>query len=92
MQAKTVLEQGSARAAAKVVAGDAELLLTLVSEILPVAGMELVGPLPREFQSYIGFEAALGAHPADAARARAYVVCVSSPQAAPVFVSKGIER
>ena len=33
MKAKTVLEQGSVRAAAKVVDGDAELLLTLVSEI-----------------------------------------------------------
>jgi molybdate transport system substrate-binding protein len=92
MKAKTVLEQGSVRAAAKVVDGDAELLLTLVSEILPVAGMELLGPLPSEFQSYISFEAALGAHPADVVRARAYVVCVSSPQTAPVFGSKGIER
>lgn len=92
MKAKTVLEQGSVRAAAKVVDGDAELLLTLVSEILPVAGMELLGPLPREFQSYISFEAALGAHPADAARGRAYVVCISSPQAAPTFAGKGIER
>jgi len=92
MKAKTLLEQGSVRAAAKVVDGDAELLLTLVSEILPVAGMELLGPLPSEFQSYITFAAALGSHAADAVAARAFVVCVSAPQSAPLFAAKGIER
>ena len=46
MQAKTLLEPGSVQAADKVVAGEAEILLTLVSEILPVEGMELLGPLP----------------------------------------------
>jgi molybdate transport system substrate-binding protein len=92
MKAKTLLEQGSARAAAKVVDGEAELLLTLVSEILPVTGMELLAPLPSEFQSYISFDAALGAHAADMAAARAFVVCMSSTQAAPVFAAKGIER
>jgi molybdate transport system substrate-binding protein len=92
MKAKTVLEQGSVRAAAKVIDGDAELLLTLVSEILPVAGMELLGPLPSDFQSYISFDAAVGAHPGDTAAARAFVACFSSPQTAPVFAAKGIER
>jgi molybdate transport system substrate-binding protein len=92
MKAKTILEQGSVRAAARVVEGDAELLLTLVSEILPVADMDLLGPLPGEFQSYISFDGALGAHAADAAAARAFVACMASPQATPVFAAKGIER
>jgi molybdate transport system substrate-binding protein len=92
MQAKTLLEQGSVRAAAKVVAGEAEILLTLVSEILPVDGLELLGPLPAEFQSYISFDAALGAHTKDAAAARAFVACIAAPTAAPTFAAKGIER
>jgi molybdate transport system substrate-binding protein len=92
MKAKTLLEQGSVRAAAKVVGGDAEILLTLVSEILPVEGMELVGPLPAEFQSYISFDAALGKRAADSADARALLACVAAPAAAPTFVAKGIER
>jgi molybdate transport system substrate-binding protein len=92
MQAKTLLEQGSVRAAAKVVAGDAELLLTLVSEILPVEGMELLGALPSEFQSYISFAAGLAAHAADAAAARSLVACISSPAATPTFAAKGIEK
>jgi molybdate transport system substrate-binding protein len=92
MKAKTLLEQGSTRAAERVVAGDAEILLTLVSEILPVDGMELIGPLPSEFQSYISFDAALGAHAADAATARAFIDCIAAPATAPAFAAKGIER
>ncbi len=92
MQKKTLLEQGSVRAAAKVVGGEAEILLTLVSEILPVEGMELLGALPDEFQSYISFDAALGARANDAAAARALVACVAAPANAQAFAEKGIER
>ncbi|HJR71470.1 MAG TPA: substrate-binding domain-containing protein [Gammaproteobacteria bacterium] len=92
MKAKTLLEQGSVRAAAKVVAGEAELLFTLVSEILPVEGMELVGPLPAEFQSYVSFAAALGARTTSGDAARALVECVAAPAAAATFAAKGVER
>jgi hypothetical protein len=54
--------------------------------------MEVLGPLPAEFQSYISFEAAVGANPADPALARALVACVAAPTAAPTFSAKGIER
>jgi molybdate transport system substrate-binding protein len=92
MQAKTLLEPGSVQAAEKVIAGDAELLLTLVSEIVPVEGMELIGPLPAEFQSYITFDAAVGSRAADAAAARAFIACVAAPASAPAFAAEGIER
>ena len=92
MKAKALLEQGSTRAAEKVVAGDAEILLTLVSEILPVKGLELLGPLPAEFQSYISFSAGLGARAASAAAARAFVDCVAGPAASAAFHAQGIER
>ena len=92
MKGKTVLEQGSVRAAAKVVAGEAEILLTLVSEILPVEGMELLGPLPAEFQSYISFAAFVSPRPTDAAAARAFLECVAAPANAATFAAKGIER
>jgi molybdate transport system substrate-binding protein len=92
LKAKTQLEQGSVRAAAKVVGGEAELLFTLVSEILPVEGLELVGPLPAEFQSYVSFAAALGARAASEDAARALVDCVAAPAAAATFAAKGVER
>lgn len=92
MRAKTLLEPGSGQAAEKVIAGEAEILLTLVSEILPVEGLELVGPLPAEFQSYITFDAAVGARSAAADAARAFIACVAAPAAAAAFAAEGIER
>ena len=92
MKAKALLEQGSVRAAERVVAGDAEILLTLVSEILPVEGLELLGPVPAEFQSYISFAGALGARATSRDAARAFVDCIAAPAAAPTFAQQGIER
>jgi molybdate transport system substrate-binding protein len=92
MKAKTLLEQGSVRAAERVVAGEAEILLTLVSEILPVAGLELLGPLPHEFQSYISFAASVGTQAASADAARAFIDCVAAPASTPAFAAQGIER
>lgn len=92
MQAKTLLEQGSVRAAAKVVDGEAELLLTLVSEIMPVEGMELLGPLPPEFQSYVSFAAARATQAMNADAARALVSCIAAPSATATFAAKGVRR
>ena len=92
MQSKALLEQGSVRAAEKVVAGEAEILLTLVSEILPVEGMELLGPLPAELQSYIAFSGFMSPRATDAGRARAFLECVAAPAHAATFAAKGIER
>jgi molybdate transport system substrate-binding protein len=38
--------------------GRSELVITLTSEILPVPGVELAGPMPGEFQTYVTFAAA----------------------------------
>ncbi|HSC15388.1 MAG TPA: substrate-binding domain-containing protein [Gammaproteobacteria bacterium] len=92
MKTKALLEQGSVRAAEKVVAGEAEILLTLVSEILPVEGLELLGPVPAEFQSYISFAGALGTRASSRDAARAFVDCIAAPAAAPTFAEQGIER
>ena len=55
MKAKTMLEQGSERSNARVADGSAEMILTLVSEILPAPGVQLVGPLPNNVQHYVSF-------------------------------------
>jgi len=93
MKAKTLLEQGSTRAAARVVAGDAEILLTLVSEILPVQGLELLGALPGHFQSYVSFDAAVGTKSQDADDALGLVWCLTQPKlTATTWATKGIEQ
>ncbi|HKE83067.1 MAG TPA: substrate-binding domain-containing protein [Vicinamibacterales bacterium] len=92
MASKTILEQGSVRAAAKVASGDAELLITLVSEILPAPGVDLVGPLPDRFQHYVSFAAATGNTTANAEAGKALIGCFSGPEVLPVLKARGMER
>lgn len=92
MKAKTVLEQGSGRATARVADGKTEMVLTLASEILPVAGIELVGPLPAEFQQYVSFSAGVGAAASNKDAAQALVKFLASPTIAPVLKAKGMDR
>jgi molybdate transport system substrate-binding protein len=92
MKAKTVLEQGSVRAAARVTGGDAELLITLITEILPVQGMDLVGPLPTEFQSYVSFTAGVGTKAKNAEAAKALIAYLSGPGVMTTLRAKGLER
>jgi molybdate transport system substrate-binding protein len=92
MTKKTLLEQGSVRAAAKVASGDAELLITLVSEILPAPGVELVGPLPTQFQNYVSFAGAAGAKSDNAAAGKSLISCLSGPSVAATLKAKGMEK
>lgn len=91
MKAKTILEQGSTRATARVAKGEAEMVLTLVSEILPAPGVELVGSIPAEYQSYISFSAALAAKPGNAPGAAAIMKVLSGPSVAGVLKAKGMQ-
>ena len=92
MAPKTLLEQGSVRAAEKVANGQAELLITLVSEILPAPGVDLVGSLPARFQHPVSFATAIGKSAANAAAGKSLVACLSGPDAASTLKSKGMER
>lgn len=92
MKPKSVLEQGSVRATARVARGEVEIVLTLVSEILPVSGIELVGPLPAAFQSYVSFSAGVGARTRDASAAKALIDALVSSRVDEVFSTRGIER
>ena len=92
MQSKTILEQGSVRAAERVVRGDADMLFTLISEIVPVPGLALAGPLPDEFQNYVSFAAAVGSSAPHSEPAAKLVAFLSGHSASPAFTASGIER
>jgi molybdate transport system substrate-binding protein len=91
MTKKTLLEQGSVRAAARVAGGEAELLITLVSEILPAPGIALVGPLPMQFQNYVSFAAATGTKSANIQAGKALVSCLSGRNVATILKARGME-
>lgn len=88
---KTILEQGSVRSAARVAAGDADLIVTLISEILPSPGVELVGPLPAEFQSDVVLAAGVGTKASSPESARALITFLTGPDIAPTLKAKGME-
>jgi len=88
---KTMREQGSGRATARVADGSAELVLTLTSEILPVPGIELVGPLPAEFQNYIGFSAGVGAKAKNPEGGKALIQVLAGPGNEGKYKAKGME-
>jgi molybdate transport system substrate-binding protein len=92
LKGKSLLEQGSNGAIARVAAGDAELLITLVSEVIPAPGIELVGPLPKEFRSEVAFAAAVSATAADPVAARALLASLLSREATATLHQKGLER
>jgi molybdate transport system substrate-binding protein len=81
----------SGSAAEAVASGDAELGFTQISEILPVAGAELAGPLPSELQVYTVFPAAVSATARHAAAARSLITFLTAPAAVPVIKAKGME-
>jgi molybdate transport system substrate-binding protein len=81
-------EQGPAQAVAD---GEAEIGLTQISEILPYAGAELVGPLPSEIQLATTYAAAIGVGTLHADVAAALFKLITAPAAAPVFRANGLD-
>jgi molybdate transport system substrate-binding protein len=78
--------------AAKAVAnGEAEIGMTQISEILPYAGAELVGPFPAEIQLTTSFGAAVAANAAQPDAASALLRFLKSPEAAAVLKAKGLD-
>jgi len=87
---KAKLKQGG-YVAELIVSGEAELGIHQISEILPVKGVTLVGPLPAEIQNYTTYAAGLSAGARDAAAAKALIQALAGFMAAPVLKAKGME-
>jgi molybdate transport system substrate-binding protein len=91
MKGKIILQDVPGRPQTFVAEGKAELVMTLVSEILPVPGIVLLGPLPAELQHYVAFAGGVGAHAPHAEAGQALLRFLSGPAAAPAFRAKGME-
>jgi molybdate transport system substrate-binding protein len=71
--------------------GEAEIGFQQVSELLPVAGIDFVGPLPPEMQQLTVFAAGIAAGAREADAARALVAYLTAPAAAPIIRQSGME-
>jgi molybdate transport system substrate-binding protein len=90
IRAKVKQVQGEP-AGAVVARGEAEIGFQQVSELLPVPGIDLVGPLPPNVQETTVFSAGLHVNAREPDVARALVKFLTAPEAAPVIRKKGME-
>jgi molybdate transport system substrate-binding protein len=90
MRDKIMLGPGG-RIAELVARGEAEMAVQQIPELLPVKGVQYIGPLPGELQLWTVFAAGIGSTANDAAVARAFVEALVTPSAAALFRSKGLE-
>src|SRR5258706_413744 len=90
LKSKTILVPG-AQAAEVVAKGEAEIGVAQTSEIVPVAGAEVLGPLPGEFASTTLWTAAIGATTKAPEAAKSLIQFLTGPVARPVFSAKGFQ-
>jgi molybdate transport system substrate-binding protein len=73
--------EGGERVGAVVARGEAEIGFQQISELLPVDGIDVVGPLPAAVQRVTVFSAGVGAASTHPAAARSFIEFLASPAA-----------
>jgi molybdate transport system substrate-binding protein len=90
VNAKALRPQGGA-VAELIARGEAELGVQQISELLPVGGIDYVGPLPPDYQNYTVFSASLGAHALEPQAGRALIAFLATPASRKVLTADGME-
>jgi len=91
MRPKTILATGDVRAEELLLDGKCEFSIQQVSEIAPVAGVELAAPLPAELQMITEFAAGIAAKARATEGAKAFLKFLTSPEAAKAIRAAGME-
>jgi molybdate transport system substrate-binding protein len=71
--------------------GDVELGMVVITQILTTPGVDLVGPLPPEIQSYVMFTAGVSANAKVPDAAKQLIKFLTGPTAIPVIRAQGME-
>jgi molybdate transport system substrate-binding protein len=90
MRGKIVLGP-SGRIAELVARGEAEMAVQQIPELLPVKGVQYVGPLPEQLQLWTVFAAGIGSTANNPTAARAFIEALVTPSAVALFKAKGLE-
>jgi molybdate transport system substrate-binding protein len=77
--------------ATRLVTGEADLAIQQISELKQVAGVEVLGPIPRELQTPAVFSAGSMAASPRAAQAHQLLRFLGLPEVAPVLRDSGLE-
>jgi len=90
LKPKTVLVHGG-RVAEKVASGEAAIGLQQTSELVAVAGAELVGPIPLDVQNYTIYSGAVSTASRNRAAADALMLVLANPENLPLLKKKGLD-
>lgn len=91
MQSKTVFHPKADATGILVANGEAEIGVNQIQVLMPVAGIEIVGPLPGDLQNNIVFSAAVMSGNSNAEASKALADFLRTPEAAAVIKAKGLE-
>ena len=90
MKPKIVMPEAGTPVGEIVASGEAEIGIQQLSELIPVAGIEIVGPLPPSLQKITTFSAGVLAAAAEPEAAKALLQFVAA-QSKPLLQAKGLE-
>jgi molybdate transport system substrate-binding protein len=71
--------------------GEIELGMVVITQIMTTPGVDLVGPLPREVQSYVRWSGGVSANSAAPQVAKELIRFLTGPAALPVLKAQGME-
>jgi len=91
LKPKTTLVPGGGSSGALAASGEAEIAVQMISELMPVSGVEVVGPLPPGLQTLTVFSAGVSASAATPVAAKQLILFLSSPAAAPALRDAGLD-
>lgn len=91
LKPKIILAPSSGASTENVAMGKAEFVITLYSEIVPVKGIEVLGPLPGEYATDVKFTAAASSGAQNTDGAKKFIAFMSAPKTAPLLKAKGVE-
>lgn len=91
MKAKTKHPPASGNAAVLVVNGEADLAIQQEPEVISVAGVALVGPLPGDLNNITVYAAGVGSGSKQADAAKALIKFLHTPEAKAVFKARGLK-
>jgi molybdate transport system substrate-binding protein len=77
--------------AEKVASGEAEVVVHQISEIVPVKGVVVVGPLPADLQKVTVYSAGLAARSTRPEAARAFIAYLARPDFKAKFAAAGLD-
>jgi molybdate transport system substrate-binding protein len=71
--------------------GEADMVVVVATRLTDVPGIDIVGPIPAEVQTWIGFAAGLSAVTKQPEAAKALIAFMSAPSAAATLKAKGVD-